>query len=154
VSPRRNPAAGPAGRGAAGGRPAGVSGISLVEVIVALAILSVVLVSLIGIMWQMGRQSRFSGVASARTAAVESAAALAQAVRWDSLSALVGCAADTTAGLIYTRCYEVTTLSASVRQVRVIIAPTAAATLPPETSLVQRSRPQRRSPLNLPPPPP
>lgn len=117
----------------------------------ALGILSVVLLSLTGIMWQMGRQSRVSGVASARTAALESWASLAQAARWDSLDVLVGCAADTTAGLAYTRCFEVASLSASLRQVKVIIAPSADAALPPETLLVQRTRPRQRSPLNLPP---
>jgi prepilin-type N-terminal cleavage/methylation domain-containing protein len=137
--------------GAPFGVPLGTRGISLLEVIVALAILSVVLISLAGIMWQMGRHSRVSGVASARTAALESWASLAQAARWDSLNALVGCVADTTAGLAYTRCFEVSNLSSSLRQVRVIIAPTASAVLPPETLLVQRTRPRQRSPLNLPP---
>lgn len=126
-------------------------GISLLEVVVALAILSVVLLSLTGIMWQMGRQSRVSGVAAARTSALESWASLAQAARWDSLDALVGCAADTTAGLAYTRCFEVANLSASLRQVRVIISPAAGAVLSPDTLLVQRTRPRQRSPLNLPP---
>jgi prepilin-type N-terminal cleavage/methylation domain-containing protein len=126
-------------------------GISLIEVVVALSILSVVLMSLTGIMWQMGRQTRVAGVAAARTAAVESAAALAHAARWDSLTPLVGCAADTTAGLAYTRCYEVNNLSASLRQVRVIISPTASAVLAPDTLLVQRTRPRQRSPFNLPP---
>jgi type II secretory pathway pseudopilin PulG len=126
-------------------------GISLLEVVVALGILSVVLLSLTGIMWQMGRQSRVSGVASARTAVLESWASLAQAARWDSLDALVGCAADTTAALAYTRCYEVSTLSPGLRQVRVIIAPAADAVLAPETLLVQRTRPRQPSPLNLPP---
>jgi hypothetical protein len=62
----------------------------------------------------------------------------------------VGCVADTTAGLSYTRCYEVSNLSSSVRQVRVIIAPTAPTMLQPETLLVQRTRPRQRSPFNLP----
>lgn len=117
----------------------------------ALGILSVVLMSLAGIMWQMGRQTRISGVAAARTSAAESWASLAHAARWDSLYALVGCVGDTTAGLAYTRCYEVSNISSSVRQVRVIIAPAVATTLPPETLLVQRTRPRQRSPFNLPP---
>jgi hypothetical protein len=116
--------------------------------VVALGILSIVLMSLAGIMWQMGRQTRISGAAAARTAAAESWASLALAARWDSLTGLVGCAADTTAGLAYTRCFEVSTLSAAVRQVRVIIAPAAPSPLKPETLLVQRSRPRQRSPLS------
>lgn len=116
----------------------------------ALGILSVVLLSLTGIMWQMGRQSRLAGVAGARTAALESWASLAQAARWDSLGNLVGCAADTSAGLAYTRCFEVTALSPSLREVRVIVAPAPATALAPETLLVQRTRPLRRSPLYVP----
>jgi hypothetical protein len=119
--------------------------------VIALGILSVVLMSLAGIMWQMGRQTRVSGVAAARTAAAESWASLALAARWDSLYTLVGCAADTTAGLAYTRCFEVSNLSPALRQVRVIIAPSGPTTLPPETLLIQRTRPRQRSPLNLPP---
>jgi hypothetical protein len=121
-------------------------------VVVALGILSVVLVSLTGIMWQMGRHTRVSGAAAARTAVRESAASLAHAVRWDSITSLVGCAADSTAGLDYTRCYEVSALSAAVRQVRVIIVPSALSLLVPETTVVLRTRPQQRSPFNTPPP--
>jgi Tfp pilus assembly protein PilV len=128
-------------------RRLGSAGISLIEVVVALAILSVVLLSLTGLMWQMGRHTRLSGVSAARTTALESAASLAQAVRWDSLSSLVGCAVDSTAGLSYTRCYEVTTVSSALRQIRVILAPASAAQIAPETLLVQRGRPLRRSPL-------
>lgn len=124
-------------------------GISLLEVVVALGILSVVLLSLTGIMWQMGRQSRISGVAGARTAATESWASLAQAVRWDSISNLIGCQADTSAEMVYTRCFEVSTLSPTLREIRVIIAPAMTA-MQPETLLVQRTRPPRPSPLYVP----
>jgi hypothetical protein len=137
--------------GAARSRLRNRRGISLLEVVVALGILSVVLMSLSGIMWQMGRQSRISGAAAARTAAAESWASLAHAARWDSLTTLVGCAADTTAGLAYTRCYEVSSLSSALREVRVIIAPAAGISLTPETLLVQRTRPRQPSPFNLPP---
>jgi hypothetical protein len=137
--------------GAARSRLRNRRGISLLEVVVALGILSVVLMSLSGIMWQMGRQSRISGAAAARTAAAESWASLAHAARWDSLTTLVGCAADTTAGLAYTRCYEVSSLSSALREVRVIIAPAAGISLAPETLLVQRTRPRQPSPFNLPP---
>jgi hypothetical protein len=137
--------------GAARSRRRNRRGISLLEVVVALGILSVVLMSLSGIMWQMGRQSRISGAAAARTAAAESWASLAHAARWDSLTTLVGCAADTTAGLAYTRCYEVSSLSSALREVRVIIAPAAGISLAPETLLVQRTRPRQPSPFNLPP---
>lgn len=143
MSPARSrPAASP-------GRCRDARGVSLIEIVVALGILSVVLVSLTGILWQMGRHTRMSGVAAARTAARESASSLAHAVRWDSIPSLVGCAADSTAGLNYTRCYEVANLSAAVRQVRVIIAPSAL--LFPETTVVLRTRPQQRSPFNTPP---
>jgi prepilin-type N-terminal cleavage/methylation domain-containing protein len=130
--------------------PDGTRGVSLLEVVVALAILSVVLLSLTGIMWQMGRHARISGAVGARSAALESAVSLAQAARWDSLLAMVGCAADSSGQLAYTRCFEVTTLSASLKEVRVIVTPTGGGTtVIPETLTVQRTRPRLRSPLNV-----
>lgn len=131
-------------------RRLGVRGVSLLEVVIALGILSVVLLSLTGIMVQMGKQSRVSGVAAARTAAVESAASLAQAVRWDSIPNLVGCAADSSAEFNYTRCYEVSTVAPGLRQIRAIIAPAVVSTVRPETLTVQRTRPRQRSPLSPP----
>ena len=131
------------------GRQAGRRGVSLLEVVVALAILSVVLLSLSGIVWQMGRHSRISGAVGARSAALESAVSLAQAVRWDSLLAMVGCSADSSGQLAYTRCFEVTTLSPSLKEVRVIVTPTGATAVIPETLTVQRTRPRSRSPLNV-----
>lgn len=124
-------------------------GVSLIEVMIALAILSVVVLSLMGIMWQMGRHNRIAGGVGARSAAVESAASLALAVRWDSLTALVGCSADSSTGFWYTRCFEVQNLGPSLRQVRVIVSPAVATLLKPETVTVQRSRPRYRSPLNV-----
>jgi prepilin-type N-terminal cleavage/methylation domain-containing protein len=121
-------------------------GVSLIEVVVALTLLSVVLLALTGIMWEMGRHTRRASLVGARGAALASAASLAESVRWDSLDALVGCGTDTSAQLVYTRCYEVGAVSGGVRQVRAIVVPTGGA-LRPETLTVSRTRPRSRSPL-------
>ena len=122
---------------------------SLIEVVVALAILSVVLVALSGIMWQMGRHTRISGLVGSRSAALESAASLAQSVRWDSLAALPGCTTDSSGALVFTRCFEVQSLTQSLREVRVIVTPQSATALKAETLSVQRTRLSAVSPLNV-----
>ena len=122
-------------------------GVSLIEVVVALAILSTALLALSGLMWQMARQGRFAGYATARAAALQSAAAVPQAADWDSLSALVGCASDSIASFTYTRCYEVTTVSNTLKRVRVIISPSSLFALKAETLSVERNKPLLPSPL-------
>ena len=123
---------------------------SLVEVVVAMAILSTALLALSGLMWQMARQGRFAGYATARTAALESAASLAQGVSWDSLSAIVGCGSDSVASFTYTRCYELTTVSSTLRRVRVIVSPASLFTIKAETLTVERNKPLLPSPLYRP----
>ena len=123
-------------------------GVSLLEVVVALTILSTVLVSLSGIMWQMGRQTRQSGVATHRSTAMESAAALAASVPWDSLGSVSGCTADTLSGTVFTRCVDVAFVSTRIRRVRAVITASGAGT-PPETLLVFRNRPLLPNPLDV-----
>jgi len=119
------------------------------EVVVALTLLSVVLLALTGIMWEMGRHTRQASLMGARGAALASAASLAESLRWDSLDALVGCGTDTSAQMVYTRCFEVGAVSGGLRQVRAIVTP-AGGTLRPETLTVSRTRPRSRSPLYVP----
>ncbi|MEX1998281.1 MAG: prepilin-type N-terminal cleavage/methylation domain-containing protein [Gemmatimonadales bacterium] len=125
-------------------------GVSLVEVVVAIAILSTTLLALSGLMWQMARQGRYAGYATARAAALETAASQAQGAAWDSLSTLVGCANDSIASFTYTQCYELTTVSNSLRTVRVIVSPASLFTLKAETLTVQRHKPLLPSPLYRP----
>jgi prepilin-type N-terminal cleavage/methylation domain-containing protein len=124
-------------------------GVSLIEVVVALTLLSVVLLALTGIMWEMGRHTRQASLIGARGAALASAASLAESMRWDSLDALVGCGSDTSAQMVYTRCFEVGAVSSGVRQVRAIVTPAGGA-IRPETLTVSRTRPRSRSPLYVP----
>jgi prepilin-type N-terminal cleavage/methylation domain-containing protein len=127
----------------------GERGVSLIEVVVALTLLSVVLLALTGIMWEMGRHTRHASLIGARGAALASAASLAESMRWDSLTALVGCGVDTSAQLVYTRCFEVGAVTGGVRQVRAIITPAGGA-IRPETLTVSRTRPRSQSPLYVP----
>jgi prepilin-type N-terminal cleavage/methylation domain-containing protein len=137
-------------RSRSGAPAAAAAGVSLIEVVVALAILSVVLLALSGIMWQMGRHTRVSGLMGSRSAALESAASLAQSVRWDRRASVRGCAPDSSGALVFTRCFEVQTIAPSLVQVRVIVTPTVATALKAETLTVQRTRSTALSPLNVP----
>lgn len=130
--------------------PRNERGLSLVEVVVALAILSTALLALSGLMWQMARQGRYAGYATARVAALTSAASLAQGASWDSLSLLVGCANDSISTFKYTRCYELTTVSNDLKRVRVIVSPSALFAIKAETLSVERHKPLLPSPLYRP----
>lgn len=123
---------------------------SLIEVVVALAILATVLVSLTGVMWQMGRNTHLAGIAAYRTAALESGAALAHSIPWDSLANVVGCTNDSSATLTYTRCIDVTDVAGGLKQVRVVITPTIGVIQHPETLAVFRNRPLPSNPLHVP----
>lgn len=132
------------------GRAGGSRGVTLIEVVVALAILGTVLVALSAMMWQMGRQGRIAGDAAGRSAALESAAAFAQTVPWDSLIRIVGCRADSAGPLHYTRCVDVSSTAGNLRRVRTVIAPTNGLSLRPDTLIVYRNRPMPLHPLDTP----
>jgi len=115
---------------------------------VALAILSTVLMSLAGLVWQMANHSRDAGMAALRTAALESASAMAQTAAWDSLGTLVGCTANTVAQLQYTQCTQLVTVNTRTKEVRVIVVPTNQASLRPDTLVVRRTKPHKASTLH------
>lgn len=126
---------------------AGERGVSLLEVMVALVILSTVIMALTGMMWQMGRQAGLSETGAYRTAAIERSVALAEGVPWDSMANVVGCAADSSGTLAYTRCIQVTTTTPELRHLTVVVVPGSVLPLPPETVTVYRARPRRVSTL-------
>lgn len=116
---------------------------------IALAILGTVLVALSAMMWQMGRQGRMAGDAAGRSVALESAAALAQTVPWDSMMQIVGCRADSAGALQYTRCIDVSPVATNMRLVRTVITPANALLPRPDTLTVYRNRPLPPNPLHV-----
>jgi Tfp pilus assembly protein PilV len=112
---------------------------SLIEVMVALGIFTVVLMSLGGLMYEIAQGSRKSALATYRAAASQEATTWLRGLEFDSLSNAVGCTADTTGFLVYTRCVTVATPSTNRRTVTVVIQPTGALTTTPDTQIVERT---------------
>lgn len=126
----------------------GEAGVSLIEIVMALTILSGVLISLGALMFQVARDSRRSALAGYRSAAISGAAAWAQTVPWDSMTAAVGCANDSTGKLQFVRCTTVETGSPQARTVRVVITPQGWEAGRPDTVAITRNKPRRSySPL-------
>lgn len=122
-------------------------GVTLVEVIIALGILSLVLLALAGLMFDVSLGTRRSAALSYRSAAAQMAQGWIAALPWDSIPSSVGCTADTTGRLVYTRCVSVQSPSSKLRRVTVVITPTGALTAPPETVVVDRAKPLPLSPF-------
>lgn len=119
------------------------------EILVALGILSIVLVSLGGLMFQVSLQTRRATTLSYLSAAVQVAQTRVEALPWDSLGSagVIGCTADTSGQLTYTRCTTVTDISAKLKRIQVVLTPTGILIAPPETLTVDRTKPQFASPF-------
>lgn len=126
------------------------SGVTLMEIVVALGILSVVLVSLGGLMFDVSVQTRRSTTLSYLSAAVQVAQTRVEGIPWDSLGSVnvIGCSTDTTGQLVFTRCTNVTDVSANLKRIQIVLTPIGNLTAPPETLTVDRTRPQFASPFS------
>lgn len=126
------------------------AGVTLIEILMALGILSVVLMSLSGLMFQVSQQSRRATTLSYFSAAVQIAQTRVEGLPWDSLgsSGVIGCAADTTGQLVYSRCTTVSNITATLKRIQVVLTPTGTLTAPPETLTVDRTKPQFASPFS------
>ncbi len=122
---------------------------TLMEIVVALTILSVVLVSLGGLMFQVSVQTRRATTLSYLSAAVQMAQAQVEGLPWDSLgsSSVIGCTADSSGQLTYSRCTTVSTLSPNLVHIQVVLTPNGTLTALPETLTVDRAKPQFTSPF-------
>jgi type II secretory pathway pseudopilin PulG len=117
-------------------------GVTLVEVLIALGILSLVLVALGGLMFQVSLQTRRSAALSYRSAAAQKAQAYVEGLPWDSIGAAVGCVADNAGQLAYTRCVTVQNLAINLKRITVVLTSTGNLVAPPETLVVDRTKPQ------------
>lgn len=131
-----------------GPRAKNEAGISLVEVMVALTILSVVLISLGGLMFHVARQARMSAASTYRAAAVQRASAWVESLPWDSLAPAgpaVGCEAGVSGPMTYDRCVTIVDQTPYMRRVNVVISPTGALAVQPDTLEVLRNRRRQAS---------
>lgn len=122
-------------------------GVSLVEILLAMTILSTVLIALAGLMYQIARQNHRSGAVGYRSAATMTAAAWARALPWDSIDAQVGCRADSSGLLAYSRCTFVQDAAPQLKQITVVISATGQIAVQPETIVVNRPKPRPPSPF-------
>ncbi len=125
------------------------AGVTVIEILVALAILSVVLISLGGLMYQVSLQTRRATTLSYLSAAVQIAQTRVEGLPWDTLGSagVLGCTADTTGQLTYTRCTTVTG-HPTFDTIRVVLTPTGMLTALPETVTVYRAKPRFATPFN------
>jgi Tfp pilus assembly protein PilV len=119
------------------------AGVTLMEIVVALFILSVVLVSLGGLMFQVSVQTRRAATLAYLSAAVQTAQTRVEGLPWDSLGSatVLGCTADSTGQLQYTRCTTVRGHPV-FDTIQVVLTPTGILTAPPETVTVYRAKPR------------
>jgi Tfp pilus assembly protein PilW len=122
-------------------------GISLVEILLAMMIFSGVLVALGGLMFQIARQNHRSAATGYRSAATMTAASWARALPWDSIDTQVGCLADSSGLLAYSRCTTVQAPSPQLKQITVVISATGQLVVAPETVVVNRPKPRSPSPF-------
>lgn len=132
-------------------RPSGgVGGFTLVETLISLVILSFGAVVLGQLMFQGSRTSRIRGTATYRAAALTRQVERLTVMPFDLLTAGSSCTAQSAAPFPHTLCTTVTDLSTVSRQVTVVVNPTGAGVLAPDTAVLIRTDPVRSEPLSTP----
>lgn len=124
------------------------SGVSLVEVIVAMTLLGVVLSSLAGLTFQASRRTTTVAAEGYRQGILVQEVNRLTATPWASLAGAAGCTTVTGGTFPHTRCATVSSLSSTMRQVRVIVTPTQPNVLP-DTVTFQRSNAPAGNPLSI-----
>ena len=122
-------------------------GFTLVELLVALVIMSFGAVVLGQLMFKGSRASRVRSNASYRTAALTQAVERLGAIPFDYVTVGSSCTTVSTGAFPYSLCTTVTSISTVSRQVTVIVTPTGADALPPDTARLIRNDPIRVEPL-------
>lgn len=119
----------------------------------ALGILSLVLLALGGLMFSVSFQTRRSATLSWRSAAAQMAEAWTNGLPWDSIpqpvpGGVVGCTAHATGQLEYSRCGTVQDVTDRLKRITVVLSATGALVAPPETLVIDRTKPQNISPFS------
>ena len=122
-------------------------GFTMVEILVSLVILSFGAMVLGQLMFQGSRASRVRSNASYRTAALTQEVERLGAIPFDYVIVGSGCTTVSTGAFPYSLCTTVTSISTVSRQVTVIVTPTGADALPPDTAVLIRNDPIRAEPL-------
>jgi prepilin-type N-terminal cleavage/methylation domain-containing protein len=130
-------------------RATGARGFTLVETLVAVMLLAVGLTALGALLVRSSRLAAASATTVHATASLSTEVSRLHAVPFAGLAAGTTCDTTTTAPYPHIRCTQVTDLSATVKEVRVVVSP-ASTSLKPDTVRFQRSTSTGNTVLNTP----
>jgi prepilin-type N-terminal cleavage/methylation domain-containing protein len=126
------------------------AGFTLVELMISLVIMSFGAVILGKLMFQGSRASRIRSTATYRTAALTQEAERLGAIPFDSVLVGSSCTTVTAAPFPHSLCTTVTSISTVSRRATIVVTPTGAEALPPDTTVLVRNDPLRVEPLSTP----
>ena len=116
----------------------GKAGISLVEVLVSLTVLALALVSLAPLMLTVSRRSASNTTTAHRNEVLGNRVRLLGTVAFDSLSPGTHCQSVTAQPFPNTTCWTVSSLSTTLRRVRVVTTPSVVPTVAPDSVVFDR----------------
>lgn len=125
-------------------------GFTLAETLVALVILSFGAVTLGQLMFRASRSSRVRETATHRSAALTRQVERLTVMPFTLVAAGSSCTTQSAAPFPHTLCTTITNLSTVSRQVSVVVTPTGANALPPDTAVLIRTDPLPAAPLGTP----
>jgi prepilin-type N-terminal cleavage/methylation domain-containing protein len=99
------------------------AGFTLIEVMLALSAFAVIVVSLGKATGQLSRQSTNAMFATYRDSEVSRQVSRLSAMEFDSLSAQTGCTSVTATPFAYTRCIDVTDVTAGQKRITLVVTP-------------------------------
>jgi prepilin-type N-terminal cleavage/methylation domain-containing protein len=124
-------------------------GFTLVETLVAVMLLAVGLLALGALLLRSSRLATASATTVHATASLSTEVSRLHALPFDGLATGTTCDTTATAPYPHIRCTQVTDLSATVKEVQVVVSP-ASTTLKPDTVKFQRSTSTGDTTLNTP----
>ncbi|MGH7551687.1 MAG: type IV pilus modification PilV family protein [Longimicrobiales bacterium] len=124
------------------------SGVTLVEVIVAMTLLAVILTSLASVTFQAARRTSVVAAEGYRQGVLVQELNRVTALPWANLPGIAGCTTVSGGTFPHTRCIAVTTVSNTIRRVRLIVTP-AQPRVRPDTVIFDRANPPAGNPLSI-----
>jgi type II secretory pathway pseudopilin PulG len=125
-------------------------GFTMVEILISLVILVCAAVVLGQLMFRGSRASRLRSTATYRAAALTQEVERLGVIPFDSVIVGSSCTTVSAAPFPHSLCTTVTSISTVSRQATVIVTPTGADALPPDSTVLVRTDPNRAEPLSTP----
>ena len=125
------------------------TGFTMVEMLVSLVLLSFGAMVLGQLMLQGSRASRVRSTATYRTAALTQEVERLGVIPFDSVLVGTTCTTVSTGYFPHSLCTTVTSISTVSSQATIIVTPTGADALPPDTAVLVRNDPIRAEPLGI-----